>query len=90
MAAVGAVFEANISQADYERVLQQVMPGNRAASGLLYHVAGQGENGWYVIEIWESQEALQRFFDEKLGRALQEANITVQPKIFQVANTIQP
>jgi hypothetical protein len=51
---------------------------------------GQGENGCYVVEVWESQEAMQRFFDETLGRALQEANITAQPTFFQVYNTIQP
>jgi hypothetical protein len=33
--AVGVIAEASISQADYERVLNQVMPGNRAADGPL-------------------------------------------------------
>jgi hypothetical protein len=43
-----------------------------------------------VVEIFESQEAAQRYFDETLGPALQAANISVQPKFFQVANIIQP
>lgn len=88
--AVAAVFEGDISQAQYERVRAQVTPDNRPPPGLLYHVAGQGEGGWYVVEVWESQEALQRFFDEKLGQALQQANINIQPKFFQVVNTQQP
>ena len=89
--AIAAVFEGpDVSQTQYEQVLNQVMPGNRAEPGLLYHVAGQGEHGWYVVEVWESQEAAQRFFDTKLGRALQEANINIQPRFFQVVNTIQP
>lgn len=89
--AVGAIFEgAGVSQAQYEQVRDQVVPGNRPAPGMLYHVAGQGQNGWCVVEVWESQEALQRFFDEKLGRALQEANINIQPRFFEVVNTITP
>lgn len=88
--AIVAVFQGNITQGQYEQVRDQVMPGNRAESGLLYHVAGQSENGWCVVEVWESQEAIHRFFDQKLGRALQEANINVQPQFFQVVNTIQP
>ena len=88
--AIGAIFEGNFSQAEYERVRDQVLPGNQLAPGLLYHMAGQGETGWCVVEVWESQEALQRFFDERLGQALQQANINVQPRFFQVVATLQP
>ena len=52
--------------------------------------AGPTENGFCVIEVWESQEAAQRFFEQQLGQALQQANSTVQPKFFQVANIIKP
>lgn len=88
--AVGAIYRGDVSEAQYQRVHQQVTPGSKLPPGLLYHVAGQGEDGWYVVEIWESQQAMQRFFDEKLGAALREANITVQPTFFRVAKTMQP
>jgi hypothetical protein len=42
-----------------------------------------------VVEVWESQEAVDRFFQEKLGAALQNANINVQPEVFQVQNMMQ-
>jgi hypothetical protein len=57
---------------------------------MLYHAAGTGETGMVVFEVWESQEAAQRFFDEKLRQALQAANITVQPTFLQIVNTMQP
>jgi len=41
-----------------------------------------------VIEVWESQEALDRFVRETLGTALQQAGITVQPRTFRVTATI--
>lgn len=89
--AIGAIFEgAGVSRAQYEQVLNQVSPGNRPPPGMLYHAAGTTENGFCVVEVWESQEALQRFFDQQLGQALQQANISVQPRFFQVVNTMQP
>ena len=89
--AVGLIFEGpGVSQAQYEQVKNQVAPGNKAPPGMLYHAGGPTENGWCVVEVWESQEALDRFFQQKLGAALQQANINIQPKSFQVVNTMQP
>jgi quinol monooxygenase YgiN len=89
--AIGLLFEGTgVSQAQYEQVRDEVAPGNRPVAGLLYHVAGPMENGWRVVEVWESQEILDRFFQEKLGQALQKANITVQPQVFPVHNIMQP
>jgi quinol monooxygenase YgiN len=89
--AIGVLFQGgNVNQDRYQQVLDQVAPGNQPAPGMLYHAAGMGESGMVVFEVWESQEAAQRFFDEKLGQALQEANITVQPTFLQIVNTMQP
>jgi len=43
-----------------------------APDGLIVHSAGQGDQGYYVYDIWESREAFQRFMDEKLGPAMGE------------------
>jgi len=89
--AVALLFEGTgVTQAQYEQVLNQVAPGNQMAPGMLYHVAGPTDGGFRVVEVWESQEAVDRFFGETLGRALQEAGINVQPQVWQVHNTMQP
>jgi quinol monooxygenase YgiN len=45
------------------------------------------EGGWRVFDVWESQEALDTFFREKLGEALQNAGMPdVQPEVFEVYN----
>jgi hypothetical protein len=44
---------------------------DEAPEGLIVHSAGQGEQGYYVYDIWESREAFERFMEEKLGPALQ-------------------
>jgi quinol monooxygenase YgiN len=79
-----------VTRAQYEQVHDEVTPGNRLPPGLLYHAAGPTENGWCVVEVWESQEALGSFFQEKLQQALQRAGIGGQPRIFEVVNTMQP
>jgi quinol monooxygenase YgiN len=88
--AIGVVFEGQgVTQAQYDQVLKEVSPDNRPPPGMLYHVAGPMEGGWRVVEVWESQDAVDRFFQEKLGEALQKANINVRPQVFQVHNTMQ-
>ena len=88
--AVGLIFSgAGVTQAQYDQVRNEVAPGNKLPSGMLYHAGGPAQNGWRVVEVWESQEAADRFFREKLGAALQKANITVQPEFFQVANIME-
>jgi hypothetical protein len=88
--AICLIFEGPITQAQYEQARNEVAPDNKRAAGMLYHVAGPNESGgWRVIEVWESQEAADRFLNEKLGQALQKANISVQPQKFQVHNIMQ-
>ena len=42
-----------------------------------------------IFEVWESQEALQQLFEERLGQALQQANINAKPMFVQIVNTMQ-
>jgi quinol monooxygenase YgiN len=87
---IGAIFEGQgISQAQYDQARKQVLPDNAPAPGMLYHAGGPTDNGWCVIEVWESRDALDRFFQEKLSQALQQAGINVQPRFFEVVNIVK-
>jgi quinol monooxygenase YgiN len=87
--AVGVVFQGTgVTQEQYQQVFDQVAPDNQLQPGMLYHAAGVSEDGVFVFEVWESQEAVQRFVEEKLGQALQQANITVQPRFIQMIKTM--
>jgi quinol monooxygenase YgiN len=87
--AIAAVFEgAGVSQDQYYQVFNEVITNRERPPGLLSHHAGPIEDGFCVIETWESPEALQRFFDDKLGEALQRANIQAQPKTFEIINSL--
>jgi hypothetical protein len=89
--AVGMIFDVpGGTQAQYEQIRDEVAPGNQRPPGMPYHVGGATEQGWCVAEIWESREALDRFFEGKLKRALQRAGIDGQPRVFEVFNTMRP
>lgn len=89
--AIGVIFDGSgMSQDQYEQVNQLASPSNQPPPGMLFHAAGPREEGFSVIEVWESQEALQEFFAQTLGQALQQANISTQPTFFQVINIMQP
>jgi quinol monooxygenase YgiN len=89
--AICIVFEGpKVTKEQYQQVLNEVSPGNQMPQGMLYHVAGTPETGGFrVVEVWDSQEDADRFFQEKLGAALQRASINVQPQVFPVHNIMK-
>ena len=78
----------DVTRSSYEQVVRSMTGKDRAESpsdwpveGLLVHAAGEGPNGFRVVDVWESEEAAQRF-GEKLAPHLQEAGITAQPEVY--------
>jgi hypothetical protein len=57
-------------------------PSDWPVDGLLVHAAGEGPNGFRVIDVWESEEACNRF-GEVLRPHLEAAGITDQPEIYE-------
>lgn len=88
--AIGMIFEgAGVTRDQYNIVHDLVSPDNKKPAGMLSHAGGLGENGVVVIEVWESQEAATKFFQEKLGAALAAAKIDVMPRFFEVFNVME-
>jgi len=51
--------------------------------GLLVHVAGEGERGFRVVDVWESEEAFRRF-GEILVPILNELGVDERPEVDAV------
>lgn len=49
------------TQEQYDRVTEQLNLGGHSPQGNLYHVAGPVEGGLRVVDVWESQDALNAF-----------------------------
>jgi hypothetical protein len=73
-----------VGEGDYDKVNQilgidSVTGEGDWPAGLISHTAGPIEDGWRVIEVWESQED-QKAGMGRLGAALQQAGIDKPPR----------
>jgi hypothetical protein len=59
--------------ADYEKVSQAVGADDSPPEGLIVHAAGEVDGKWHSVSVWESQEAADRFRDERLLPAVRQA-----------------
>src|SRR5918996_421926 len=78
------------SQKDYDSVREQL--GLEKPAGGIFHVAGPSPNGgWRVIEVWESEEEANRFFQERFFPALQAVGVPgppPKPELWPVHNAM--
>jgi hypothetical protein len=73
----------------YDRVdeLLGVISAENAPEGLISHTAGLTDTGLFVADVWESPQDIDRFFETKLGAALQGAGVQpAPPRILPVHN----
>lgn len=54
---------------------------------MLFHVAGQGADGFWVVDVWESQEAIARF-SQRVRPIAQAAGIAEPMKTYAVHNLL--
>ena len=74
----------------YEQVIGRLTDGKSRmeslsdwpADGILAHAAGQGQNGFRVVDVWESEDAFRRF-GVTLVPILEELGVDVQPEVYE-------
>ena len=88
--AIVAVFQSpTLTQARYEETVKRLTggrplwenPSDWPVSGLVAHIAGQGAAGFRVVDVWQSEEAFQRF-GEKLMPILKAVGVEGQPEVY--------
>lgn len=72
-------YEASVKVVSTRGILES--PADWPVEGLLAHIAGEGPNGFRVVDVWESEDAMQRF-GEKLIPALNELGVEAEPEIY--------
>ncbi len=78
-----------LTRENYEEVVRRVSDGKSRmespddwpVEGLLVHAAGEGEGGFRVVDVWESEEAAQRF-GEKLTPILREVGVSTDVELY--------
>ena len=57
----------NLTEEIYAGMVGQLMPLMRASEGFISHAGGPSPTGgWRVVEVWESEEDGQKWFDENV------------------------
>jgi heme-degrading monooxygenase HmoA len=59
--------------AEYEAVVRAVGVDDNPPEGLIVHAAGEAGDRWQSVSVWDSQEAYERFRDERLMPAVVQA-----------------
>ena len=87
--AIIAVFEdPTLTKESYEESIRQLAGKEKAESrsdwpvdGLVAHIAGDTGNGFRVVDVWESEEAFNRFV-EALTPVMQAIGIEGAPQVY--------
>ena len=79
----------SVTQERYDEIVRRMIGKDRVESpsdwpveGLLVHAAGQGPDGFRIVDVWESEEGCNRF-GEVLGAHLEAVGITDQPEMYE-------
>ena len=88
--AIGFIFNnLGQTQEQYDAAVEQLNLEESLPEGWIFHAAGPTEDGWRVVEVWESQEAADAYFQGRLGQVLQNVGVSVgQPHTFTVYKII--
>ena len=78
-----------VTQQSYDETVRKLTGKSRVESpadwpveGLLVHAAGEGQSGFRVVDVWESEDAARRF-GEKLAPILKDVGITDPPDMYE-------
>jgi hypothetical protein len=67
----------------YDEVVENMELGGKMPSGGIFHAAGPTDDGWRVVDVWESDEPFQRFAQEKIRPLAEQAGMA-PPAITRV------
>ncbi len=75
----------------YDQVLNKMDLGGKTAPGGISHWVAKTEDGFRVVDVWESPEVYEQFAQEKIGPLTAEAGLA-PPAIqeYDVYNTLDP
>jgi hypothetical protein len=87
--ALTLVFDApGMTAAQYDGIMRGLeAAGEGTPRGRLFHVASPKPDGWLVVDVWESQETLDRFANT-LMPLIQQTGVDVRPQAYPVHNRI--
>src|SRR5437867_2391417 len=92
MLTVMSMVWTGITQDQYNQVMRTLDLDKTQPAGAIFHVAGFTSGTLRVLDLWDSQQAFERFQKDRLNAAVQKAGITSQPRVqfYPVHNLYAP
>jgi len=80
--------DATLDQYDAINERIGLLPGGPASPRELFHWVAKVDNGFRVVDVWETQEAFEAFSHERLGPIYEEVGVPHLPEItfFSIHN----
>ena len=73
----------------YDRLMRKLeQAGQEAPAGRLYHLASPSEQGWLVVDVWESADQLNGFAQTLMPLLVSVGVQPPQPKVLQTHNIV--
>jgi hypothetical protein len=81
-------------QEQYDKLIENMGVQDEPPEGLVFHCAGPLDEGWSVMDVWESREQFDKFMEERVQPAAEEAGVEglndAETTEFEVHNVIKP
>ena len=72
----------------YDRVIEKMgLSDGTPPEGAQFHVAGEIDGGFRVVDVWDSAEQFQRFADEQIGPIRKRSGSPRRPRRRSTAST---
>jgi hypothetical protein len=87
--AVAFIMDFNGTLDQYDDVIEKMELGGKTPSGGVFHWVAPTDDGFRVVDVWDSEEEFQKFSEEKIGPLTAEAGLE-QPQVarYEVHNTL--
>jgi hypothetical protein len=81
MATVMLMHSPEATPEQYDRLRELVGWDREAPAGAKLHLAGFGDDGLRVTDVWDSEQSFNTFMEQRLGPGVQELGIQGQPQV---------
>jgi hypothetical protein len=74
-----------VNAEEFDRVDALIDVGGNHPDGLIFSASGPTQDGWRVLDFWESRAQFDAFMAGRVGPAVGAAGVSVQPDIAEFA-----
>jgi hypothetical protein len=84
------VLGGTVEQYDRANEILGIHSDADAPDGLIQHVCGLIDDGVVIFDLWETEDAFNTFFANRLGAALQQAGVPESQPVFEQVHNLVP